>query len=486
MELSQTQISLAIQGFLDAQFNKKTDKEQKQLLKAKENNDIAKIAELEAFLKEEKKNYSPEQWFRKSLKMAEQLRFGTHTSKGIHSDAKGDNIIFRGETDDSIVGTHTVKSHLLDANGNAAALPLAAFFEYPVTPEYTMRDVILSQHKHLKFSSDEQLSKKYQKAFFQCLSAGVKAPTTHERNKQILWPIQAENNQYHVLVPLYPSVLAHEFFANINERKWGDEVKKARETRKKATQDPVAYHDLLDLASVQLGGTKPQNISLLNSRQGGRQYLLPSLPPIFKARSFSLSKKDDKLFSSLSYNYRVRWEINELIEVMKNPSNNVRLRDYRDDLIARILRKTFDIAIGLQQQAAGWSQAYPNLELEYKIWLDPNRDDARFVQRKEQMHWQEKIMRDFASWLQSTLQKQLKFHYKRKKESLEPQTQDSNAVSTSQEREFASQNNIQKTSSMEKRIKETDFGDAEFSYWKKAIREAVEASKRLGEGVFND
>ena len=46
--ITELQVKDAIQAFLTAQYDKKTEKEHKQLAKALEDNDVAKIAELNA------------------------------------------------------------------------------------------------------------------------------------------------------------------------------------------------------------------------------------------------------------------------------------------------------------------------------------------------------------------------------------------------------------------------------------------------------
>lgn len=50
------------QAFLTAQYDKKTEKEHKQLAKAIEDNDVAKIAELNAFLQQFKDKYQKANW----------------------------------------------------------------------------------------------------------------------------------------------------------------------------------------------------------------------------------------------------------------------------------------------------------------------------------------------------------------------------------------------------------------------------------------
>ena len=90
--VTEQQVKDAIQAFLTTQYDKKTEKEQKQLAKVIEDNDVAKIAELNAVLQPVKDKYAKDTWITYAGDwMSKQLSFGTHISKGIHSSSKGNN-----------------------------------------------------------------------------------------------------------------------------------------------------------------------------------------------------------------------------------------------------------------------------------------------------------------------------------------------------------------------------------------------------------
>src|SRR5699024_2187847 len=108
------------------QYEKKTETEQKQLVKAVESNDHEKVTELKETLAEAKDKYSVANWIPDAAtRMAKQLKFGTHISKGVHPMSRADNISF-DKTDDlsvTLIGTHSIESNYIDANSSAAALP---------------------------------------------------------------------------------------------------------------------------------------------------------------------------------------------------------------------------------------------------------------------------------------------------------------------------------------------------------------------------
>lgn len=451
-DLAQT----AVSRFLEQQIDAKSEKLQKQLMKAQEDGNHAVITECQAQIDEIKQKFERTHWLDVAVNtMAKQLKFGTHISKGIHPDAKGDNVNFipKQQRPNTLVGTHNLANPALDANGNAAALPLASFFDFDVGQGVKVRDLILADNEQFiaSLSDDKETASHYHACFKQVLQSTMENPTTHERNKQMLWAVNdntanhLDELQYINIIPLYPSALSYEFYLKINQLRYSDENKKALENRFKPNATHTPYVSMKDLATVQLGGSKPQNISQLMSRQGGRNYLLPSLPPkIAQSREFALSKFAENFFHSKTLKYHIRDDFEYVIQVVKDARNNVDVRDKRKDAIDRMLHTIFAIAHTLQEKSAGWSKDYA-LPLSQKIWLDPYRADLdgeeEFAQHKDKNEWQKEILEDFASWFNNELREQcqnLKY----------------------------------------------DIADAEFIEWKREIEGMQGRYQRMGKGVF--
>ncbi|OOS24842.1 type I-F CRISPR-associated protein Csy1 [Moraxella pluranimalium] len=451
-DLAQT----AVSRFLEQQIDVKSEKLQKQLLKAQEDGNHALITECQAEIDEIKQKFERTHWLDLAVNsMAKQLKFGTHISKGIHPDAKGDNVNFipKQQRPNTLVGTHSLANPALDANGNAAALPLASFFDFDVAEGVKVRDLILADNEQFiaSLSDDKETASDYHARFKQVLQSTMENPTTHERNKQMLWVTNDDTAnhldelQYINIIPLYPSALSYEVYLKINQLRYSDENKKALENRFKPNAKHTPYVSMKDLATVQLGGSKPQNISQLMSRQGGRNYLLPSLPPkIAQSREFALSKFAENFFHSKTLKYHIRDDFEYVIQVVKDARNNVDVRDKRKDAIDRMLHTIFAIAHTLQDKPAGWSKDYA-LSLSQKVWLDPYRADLdgeeEFAQYKSQNEWQKDILDDFASWFNNELREQFK--------------------------------NLK-----------YDIADAEFTQWKRVIEEMQGFYQRMGKGVF--
>ena len=449
--------SNAVKAFLASQYEKKTETEQKQLAKAIENKAHEKVAKLKETLADAKDKYSVNNWISDAAtRMAKQLSFGTHISKGVHPDAKGDNVSFEVTNDlsEAIVGTHSIDSSYIDANGNAAALPLAAFFDFEINETTKIRDLILADNADFiaSLNSDQTLASTYQQTFKSALQNIISEPVTHERNKQTLWVTNAYEGTdidqlvYINIVPLYPSVLTHEVYQRINHLKFSDENKAARDNRFKKAGEQQPYVSLNDLATVQLGGTKPQNVSLLMSKQGGRNYLLPSLPPIIKQdRAFKLSKFANSIFST-GMEYNACEAIQNIFKSIKDTRNIVDVRDARKRAIDEVLYQIFAAAEDIRTTLpAGWSKDYELDRIE-KLWLDPKRADlegeAEFkAEREEDDTWHSQIVHCFARWLNTLMQAEFK--------------------------QIAS-----------------DFGDAEHLEWEREIEDMKKRYERAGKGVF--
>lgn len=422
------QAKMAVRAFLDSQLNKKTEKEQKQLAKAIADGDTEKTTALQQEITEAQAKYATTTWVEDAAtRMAKQLTFGTHISKGIHPDAKGDNVSFQPSAQDTavlpvtLVGTHSLNSALIDANGNAAALPLAAFFDFSINDTVKIRDLILTDNADFiaSLSPDKMIAQAYHQAFKQALQNPISQPVSHARNKQMLWLHNAASTadlaalQYTAIVPLYPSVLTHEMYQKINHLKYSDASKIARDNRfKKKGEKHSAYVSLLDLATVQLGGTKPQNVSQLMSRQGGRNYLLPSLPPIVgRSYSYKLSKFAPSIFNK-GLAYHARHAIQNVFAVVNDTRKTVDVRSQRKQAIDEVLHILFAIATDMRTSLPpAWSKDYRLSEHE-KLWLDPQRaeqaGEEAFKAQREDSEWRKAVVEDFARWLNTLLQTEFK------------------------------------------------------------------------------
>ena len=453
-EVSKAQVLAAINGFLTEQLQKKLDPELKELAKIGENDDSTEAQQVRDKIADLRTKYELDTWMQDAARrMAKQLRFGTHISKGIHPDSRGDNVSFNDAPPlpAGIIGSQALRTLPLDANGNAAALPLAAFFDVLIdeVSNIKIRDLIKAQHPALAdvFSTNTALSDEYAQSFKLALDNPIETPVTDGANKQILWPMAnaIEADQYTTLVPLHPSALTSVFHHRINSSRFSEDNKLAKDNRFKKDVDQRPYVSIRDLAVLQLGGTKPQNISQLTSRQSGRIYLLPSHPPkIERNRPYTITKDQETIF-----NTSLRWHcglgLDMLFSAVREVKGTVDVRDQRKEAIEVILIQIIKLASRIRKEyTPGWSKEY-NLNMAEKYWLDPQRSalegEEEFSEARAKSDWIATVERRFSLWINSQLQKT-----------------------------FGD--------------KERNFADPEYREWLREIEQARKASERNNEGVF--
>ena len=439
------QVADAIQAFLTAQYDKKTEKEQRLLAKAIEDNDLAKVAELNAALKPIKEKYAKDTWITHAGDwMSKQLSFGTHISKGIHSSSKGDNLIFDVKHNHRFVGHHVLRNPTIDASGNAAALPLSAFLNFPVVDGITIGQLVLEKHAALKdaFHSNPEESERLQAIFYQVVLSQVDKPKTDERNKQILWAVE---DDYICLVPLYPVSMTNYLYTQIQTMRFSEENTLARKNRNKANELQKSYPTIQNLAVLNIGGSNPQGVSQLMSKQGGRNYLLPSMPPIFKqSQDIRISFNATSIFTTKALQYKAKDALNALFAIIKTNHNNVNIRDARKAILSDIAYQVISLGETIQTvRPAGWSRDYHDLSMNQKYWLDPKRAELEgeedFRHARETEDWRTAIEVDFANWLQGIFKTEFKA--------------------------FAH-----------------DFADPEHNEWKREIEDEIKKALRLGKG----
>lgn len=412
-DISTAQVRAAILGFLQSQYEKKAEADLKKLAKAEEAGDEAEIASLQTALSALKAKYGLDAWLEQdAVRFAAQLKFGSHIAKGVHPDSKGDNVNFQTGFDlpAFLAGSQSLRKAEaeLDANGNAAALPLAAFFDTVVdeASQSTLLDLLLQDHPALKgaFADDLERSDRYRQVFQTALQAQTDTPAAHERNKQVLWPLgsdAAAADRYITLIPLHPASLTHSLYRKVSELRFGEENVQARKNRREGKGSQTAHAVFSPLAYVKLGGTKPQNVSLLTSRQGGRNYLLPSLPPQYeRPKQLHFSRKSNSFFNN-GLRYLCRSGYHTLTDAVKAKKNKKDTRLLREQALEQMVRQIVVVSEHLREtQPAGWTDDYHNLNANHKHWLD-----RKYPLSDGPDGWQEKIADDFGKWLQDLLRK---------------------------------------------------------------------------------
>lgn len=238
-------------------------------------------------------------------------------------------------------------------------------------------------------------------------------PATHSLAKQIYYFLGA--GTYHLLAPLFPSSLAHVVYDSVQTR-FSEEVQNARKAFNKDQFYEAGFYSYPNLVLSKFGGTKPQNISLLNSQRGGKAYLLSSLPPEWHNHNQVVPPLTVKSVMP-QFKKRVGSLLYEFKSFLENiPRNNFDLRKIREDYTQKICDQFIDFAAEFQALEPGWSaQQNCKLSLYEQFWLDPDRDrddevDSEWRLHRQREHWQVEIEQMFAGWLNKNLSGKLQFN----------------------------------------------------------------------------
>ncbi|MDR1228817.1 MAG: type I-F CRISPR-associated protein Csy1 [Azoarcus sp.] len=362
-------------------------------------------------------------WLKDAARRVSWIQAATHSLKAIHPDARGSNLYCDPL---SLMPRTEIGSHLLDEHfscdvvGNAGALDVYKFLRLKVADQSLLDAILVQDVDLLAALSDDPLQAKTWASAFASLVSPRGAPTSHTRAKQVYWLIDGDandNQAYHLLAPLFATSLTHQVYARIVRDRFGDEkhdLKAARQARREGKDHPCGYCTYPELLVQKLGGTKPQNISQLNSERHGENYLLGSLPPspwmqyLPKApyRTNSVFTRFGKLKSvrKMTENFR------HFLET--DPPDNRETRLKREVFMDALLDELLIFSHALQTRPAGWTQN-PECELEEneKLWLDPKRaeTDVDFNQKWQWMDWPGVVGERFGNWLNEQLGETLPF-----------------------------------------------------------------------------
>lgn len=427
------------------------------LAKAQDDNNLSAIQEAEASIAELEQRFAFDNWMEEAFtRRIFWIKIATNISKGIHSSSQGSNVNYCTQVkpqDQPFVSSATPKTLPVDCTGNAAALDIFNLLNQEIKNGETLLSLVLQDSPLIvqALSDDSAKAKQYLANLKQIIYDDFHHAKASELNKQFYWPIREENNStapiehYHLLIPLHPSSLCHVVYQKIQQR-FAEQNKTAREQRYKKNDSQQPYFSFHDLAIVKLGGSNPQGVSQLVSRQVGRNFLLPSVPPQFSStRSFIIKKEDETIFNK-KLQYCCSKGFNALFKVVNNPINNIYVRNKRKyEAFSEILEQLLNIASYIQTTyPAGWSKDC-KLNMNQKFWLDPQRveleGEDNFVKGRQEVNWINKLASQFAGWINEILRKQFKDRSK-------------------------------------------EFDDAEIYEWQREFHAAVKASQRKREGIF--
>ena len=370
-------------------------------------------------------SFAPDEWLASAAKRVAQIQAVTHSLKPIHPDARGTNLYVEPVKLATLaeLGSHALQEDFeSDVVGNAAALDVYKFLKLEANSRSLLTALLAQDADALAaLHSDPAQAQTLRDAFVSLTQPRAGGPSSHTLAKQLYWLTGSDacaDGDYALLAPLYATSLAHAVHAQLQQDRFGETNKAARNAKKERKAHDGILHDYPGLAVQNLGGTKPQNISQLNSERRGMNYLLSSLPPQWRINEQRLPVQADSVFERL---FNARPEVRRALKALRqllesDPAANQTTRLQRDDWVAALVDEMVALAAELEQaQPPGWTlePRFADLNRDEQLWLDPLRaelpDEAEFAEDWLAMDWPEAIGKRFGNWLNARLQGKLQF-----------------------------------------------------------------------------
>jgi CRISPR-associated protein Csy1 len=350
--------------------------------------------------------FSLNEWLPNAAKRAGQRAMTTHPCTFSHPSArknKNGNVssvlvnIVRAE--DGLLKTGNAEVSL-DNLGNAAALDVYKFLTLMMQDGESLLDHIQQESELSKLLLNIK-SETYQnlKTGFLAMVESSDENITSSKIKQVYFPVEED---YHQLSLLTNSGMVYQLRERLDKLRFSDEVKELRDKKRKNEFSEQSYSEIYGLTTIGYGGTKPQNISVLNNQNGGKAHLLSSLPPSIEKRHIHFPKSDFFVESFKKYEYADNFKA--LHKLFQADYNNINIRDARD----RYLQEIIDLLIDKMWSVRAVSktqfhQDSSSLSSVQRTWLHSDNADKR----EESDQWLSSLITEISAWLSRSYEKVL-------------------------------------------------------------------------------
>lgn len=363
-------------------------------------------------LNESEIRYEKNAWIMKAIKQA-RYAITTHAGTFTHPDAKTSCFIFsKSSVNNGLLITNNVRcKNSFDLFGNAATDTFVK--EIYLFLQESVEDKNVWYH----FKNESDIAKNFvarlnvdfeeAKKSFSKLIIDSEISKTHQLLKQVYFSIG--ENEYHLLSLLTPSIVTTELLNRINFIRFNDAAKEARALKRDNKFCVNDFSEIYNLTEIKFGGSKPQNVSVLNSQNAGRAYLLSSCPPVLEKRAIRLPKTD--FFAQCLYRKNYQESFIQLHKFMQLDLNNDDIRTAIRNIIQFVIDQILVLASKTREYSVeGWSNQdyYASLPKLQRIWLDKIYQ----TERDEDDDWRDELSREIARWILRSYEKVISDAYK--------------------------------------------------------------------------
>lgn len=348
--------------------------------------------------------FSLNEWLPNAARRAGQISMSTHPCTFSHPSARKNKngyvssvLVDIDRVDDGFLKTGNV-SVLTDALGNAAALDVYKFLTLIMQDGENLLSHIQQDSELAKvlLTIKSESYQNLRKGFLAMVESSAENITS-SKIKQVYFPV---DDDYHQLSLLTNSGMIYQLRSRLDKLRFSEEVKALRDKKRKNEFSDQGYSEIYGLTTIGYGGTKPQNISVLNNQNGGKAHLLSSLPPSIEKRHIHFPKSD--FFVESFQRHEVTEAFKALHKLFLLDDNNINIRDARDrylqDIIDLLIEKMWSVRAVSQVQYHQESSLISSHQL---IWLHSKNSEIR--ESSEQ--WLDKLVHEIAHWLSRSYEK---------------------------------------------------------------------------------
>jgi CRISPR-associated protein Csy1 len=347
--------------------------------------------------------FSLENWLPKAAKLAGQMSLSTHPCTFSHPSARKNkngyvtSIVANSLMEpDGYLRTGNIEVEV-DVLGNAAALYVHEFLTIRVQDgssvlEHIQSDSVMSRDL---LSIQSESYTKLKSGFIAMAESNAK-PITSSKIKQVFFPI--DSSSYHQLSILSNSGIIFEVRKRIDALRFSDKVKEGREARRNNHYFEGGYSEIYDITTIGYGGTKPQNISVLNNQNGGKAYLLLSVPPNLVQRKIIFPRKDFFTQNLRYSDYKdIFKRLDNLFKIERQGNVPlVKIRNGIDRCLGDVLDVIVQKMVALRSISSNqfWDES-SDLPTWQKLWLiEKHREE-----RQDQEEWLDTLTHQVTIWL---------------------------------------------------------------------------------------
>ena len=348
--------------------------------------------------------FSLSNWVNDNAKKAVSRAISTHPSKFSHpSTGVGKTNVKAGTyvtpvfveknyVTDGFLKTGNVRGVASDSVGDAGALPIEEFLMLKLLDGSSILEH-LEKMTELSLNFLESISSSPRELCNELLEIkrNDEHQITNSKIKQVYFPVE---DGYHLLSVLTNSGMIFELRKRLDSLRFSDEVKELRAKKRNNEYSEQGFYEIYNLTTIGYGGTKPQNISVLNNQNGGKAHLLLSMPPQLEERKIHFPKSD--FFKECLRDFEFKEAFSGLHKLLKVEHNNINIRDALDrrwqDIIDQVIRKMWAVrSVADEQYRAGNT----DLNRLQKIWLT----DEFPEEREEADKWLDKLIKELSVWV---------------------------------------------------------------------------------------